>query len=187
MKIVTIERQEGIRIARFLYLFIIFYGWRTYASKRHYDHESRLVYARDGHDENRTHHEREKIGLVPVIDSESGRKVVGVVTDRDLCLAVVAAGQHPDSVLVRDAMTSKNIVTCRSEDDLEKVIDCMRKNQIRRVPIVDSGGKLCGVVSTADILQRSDLQSNVTHETFKTISEPSEHASGPRAKMQHAA
>ena len=70
MKIVTIERQEGIRIARFLYLFIIFYGWRTYASERHYDHESRLVYARDGHDENRTHHEREKIGLVPVIDSE---------------------------------------------------------------------------------------------------------------------
>jgi signal-transduction protein with cAMP-binding, CBS, and nucleotidyltransferase domain len=41
-----------------------------------------------------------KIGLVPVVDSEAGHKVIGVVTDQDLCLAVVAAGQHPDSVLV---------------------------------------------------------------------------------------
>lgn len=128
-----------------------------------------------------------QIGLVPVVDSESGRKLVGVVTDRDLCLAVVATGQHPDSVWVRDAMTSENIVTCRAEDDLGKVIDRMGKNQIRRVPIVDSEGKLCGVVSTADILQRSDLPSDTTHETLKTISEPSEYASRPRAQMQRAA
>ena len=129
----------------------------------------------------------ENVGLVPVVDSESDRKVVGVVTDRDLCLAVVAAGQHPDSVLVRDAMMAKNIVTCRPEDDLEKVINCMRENQVRRVPIVDTEGKLRGIVSIADILQHSDLPSGATHETLKTISEPSEHASLPRAQTQRAA
>jgi signal-transduction protein with cAMP-binding, CBS, and nucleotidyltransferase domain len=63
----------------------------------------------------------------------------------------------------------------------------MRENQIRRVPIVDAEGKLCGVLSTADILQRSDLPSDVMQEAFKTISEPSEHASRPRAQMQRAA
>jgi CBS domain-containing protein len=126
------------------------------------------------------------VGIVPVVDSESGRKLVGVVTDRDLCLAVVAMGKHPDSVRVAEAMTSQ-VVTCNPDDDIRKAIHLMQGNQVRRVPVVDWDGILQGMVSTADILQRANLSANVTHETLKEVTKPTDEESRSRAKMKRAA
>lgn len=126
------------------------------------------------------------VGIVPVVDSESGRTLVGVVTDRDLCLAVVAMGVHPDSVLVGQAMTSE-VMACHPNDKLRKAADVMRDNQIRRVPIVDEQGVLQGMVSTADIIQRSNLSPDLTHHILRKVTEPTEEASRPRAQMKRAA
>jgi CBS domain-containing protein len=125
------------------------------------------------------------VGIVPVLESEAGRKLVGVVTDRDLCLAVIAVGKHPDSVQVGEAMTS-DVVTCQPDEDVRKAADLMQENQVRRIPVVDREGILQGIVSTADILQRSNLPSDIAHETLKKVTKPTDHASRPRAKIQRA-
>lgn len=131
------------------------------------------------------------VGIVPVVDSESGRKLVGVATDRDLCLAVVARGVHPDSVRIAEAMTSQ-VVTCHPDDDVRTAIDLMQENQVRRIPIVDQNGSLQGMVSTADLVQHANLPSAVTHETLKKVTKPTDQQSRPRAqakanKMKRAA
>ncbi|HEU4682936.1 MAG TPA: alpha/beta fold hydrolase [Nitrospira sp.] len=126
------------------------------------------------------------VGIVPVVETEARWKLIGVVTDRDLCLAVVASGRHPDSVKVREVMTDQ-IITCSPDEDVRSAADRMRENQIRRVPVVDEQGMLQGMVSTADILQRSNLPSEMTHDTMRKVSEPTDHASKPRAQKQNRA
>jgi len=126
------------------------------------------------------------VGILPVVDSELGRKLIGVVTDRDLCLSVVAAGKHPDSVRVREAMTSQ-VVTCQPDDDIRKAIHLMQGNQVRRIPVVDRQGMIQGMVSTADIVQQADLSSNVTHETMKEVTKPTDQPIRSKAKMKRAA
>ena len=124
------------------------------------------------------------VGIVPVVDSESGRKVVGVVTDRDLCLAVVATGKQPDSVRVREAMTSQ-VVACHPDDDIRNAIHLMQGNQVRRIPVVDREGMLQGMISTADIVQQAELSPNVTHETMKEVTKPTDEET--RFRMKRAA
>ena len=126
------------------------------------------------------------VGIVPVVETESQRTLIGVVTDRDLCLAVVATGRHPDSVRIREVMTD-TLVTCRPEEDVRSAADRMRENQVRRVPVVDEQGLLRGMVSTGDILQRSNLPSDMTHDTMKRLTEPTDEASRPRAEKEQRA
>ena len=123
------------------------------------------------------------VGLVPVVNSESGRKLVGVVTDRDLCLAVVATGMHPDSVLIAEAMTAQ-VVDCQPSDDVRTAIDLMQENQVRRIPVVDRDGILQGMVSMADLLQHANLPSEVTHKTMKEVTKPTDDQSRPRAQAK---
>ena len=126
------------------------------------------------------------VGIVPIVDSDSGRKLIGVVTDRDLCLAVVATGKNPDSVRVAEAMTSR-LVTCQPDDDIRKATHLMQGNQVRRVPVVDRNGVLQGMVSTADILQRANLSASLTHETMKEVTKPTDEESRSRTRMKRAA
>ena len=65
----------------------------------------------------------ENIGPIPVIENEQTKKLVGIVTDRDLALKVVADGRDPKSTKVEEVMTRK-VVTCRPEDDLQKGTGC---------------------------------------------------------------
>src|SRR5262245_57699925 len=83
------------------------------------------------------------VGIVPIIASDIDHKLIGVVTDRDLCLAVVAQNVQPDSVQVRQCMTTP-IVTIRPDDDVEKVLALMSENQVRRIPVVNEDGMLEG-------------------------------------------
>jgi CBS domain-containing protein len=127
----------------------------------------------------------ENAGVVPVIQNEQSRRIVGVVTDRDLCMTVVAEGRDPSSVTVEQCMTTK-VVTCRPEDPVDTATALMRDNQIRRVPVVGERGELEGIVALADIVGRGKVKAGQTHETLKQVSAPTDEPSKPRAESRAA-
>ena len=114
---------------------------------------------------------RVDVGSIPVIESEHSHKLVGIVTDRDLALRIVADSQHADSVKVGAVMT-RDMVTCRNDDNIEMAVEAMAKNQLRRIPVVDASQKLVGIISQADVATRFD-QADETAEMVKEISQPS--------------
>jgi CBS domain-containing protein len=97
----------------------------------------------------------EHIGSIPVIKNEQTKKLVGIITDRDLALKIVAEGLDAKSTKVETVMTRK-VVTCYAEDDLQKVVDAMSENQLRRIPIVDEDNKILGIIAQADVAMHFD-------------------------------
>ena len=128
----------------------------------------------------------EHAGVVPVIESADNRRIVGVVTDRDLCMNVVAEGRDPQTTTVEECMTTR-VVTCSANDSIEKATELMRENQIRRVPVVNDACELQGIVSLGDVVERATVKSTQTHETLKSVSAPTNAASKPRAESRKAA
>lgn len=112
----------------------------------------------------------EDIGAIPVIQSEGGRKIIGMVTDRDIVTRVVADGRNPDECTVRDAMT-KEVFSVREDDSIERVHQVMRERQVRRVPVVDQREELVGIVAQADIATENNDKR--VGETVERISERS--------------
>ncbi len=112
----------------------------------------------------------EDVGSVPVCEGRENRKLVGIVTDRDLAIQVVAAGKDPNSVKVRDVMT-REPVTCRADQDLQTAIDAMEKHQIRRLPVIDESGQLIGIIAQADVATRND-DPDQTAELVEEVSQP---------------
>lgn len=96
---------------------------------------------------------RENVGSIPVIENEQTRVLVGIVTDRDLALKVVAESLDARSTKVDSVMTHQ-VVTCRARDDLQKALDAMSKNQIRRIPVVNKENKILGIITQADVATR---------------------------------
>lgn len=92
--------------------------------------------------------ERHDCGALPVVESGSNR-LIGVVTDRDLALRCLAQGKPADTA-VRELMTGSPHCV-RPEDDLDRVEELMAREQIRRVPVVDSQGRPVGVIAQADL------------------------------------
>lgn len=93
------------------------------------------------------------VGDLVVIDQPDGERVpVGIVTDRDIVVSVIALGLDPSSLLVGDIMT-EDLLTCREADDVYETIERMRLRAIRRVPVVNSLGGLTGIVSADDLLE----------------------------------
>ncbi len=111
---------------------------------------------------------KEDIGSLPVVDPGQQR-LIGMVTDRDIVVKVVAAGGDVRSAKVKDAMTP-NPVSVREDDDMDEAVQVMAQRQIRRVPVVDATGKLTGIVSQADIATRVH-QDRKTGELVEAISE----------------
>ena len=109
------------------------------------------------------------IGSIPVIENEHSKKLVGIVTDRDLALMIVAEGRDAKSTKVEEVMTRK-IVTCHTEDDLQKALDAMSEHQLRRIPIVDNNNKIVGIIAQADVATRVN-QPEKTAEIVKQISQ----------------
>jgi CBS domain-containing protein len=112
---------------------------------------------------------RENIGPIPVIQDEQTRKLVGIVTDRDLALKIVAESRDAKSTKVEAVMTRK-VVTCRAEDDVQKALDAMAEHQLRRIPVVDKEGKILGIIAQADVATRVN-QPDKTAEVVKGISQ----------------
>ncbi len=109
----------------------------------------------------------EDTGVLPVVESQGTRRPVGVITDRDIAIRVVAEGRT--SATVRDAMTA-GVRTCKEDDDLKDVMRLMASEQVRRVPIVDDHGALVGIVSQADIVLEGDDRR--AEQTIEAISQP---------------
>ena len=96
---------------------------------------------------------REDVGAVPVINDEQQKQLIGIVTDRDLAIKVVAESRDPNHTMVQDVMTS-TIVVCREREDLSSAIKAMEEHQIRSVPVIDDDGRIVGIISQADLATR---------------------------------
>ena len=111
---------------------------------------------------------REDVGPIPVVEDIETKKLVGIVTDRDLALKIVAEERDPKSTKVKEVMT-RDLVTCKADDDIKKAIDAMVKHQLRRIPVVENGNKVVGIIAQADVATRLD-QPKRTAEVVKEIS-----------------
>ena len=113
---------------------------------------------------------RENVGIVPVVDAQNERRLVGVVTDRDIAIRCIAEGKD-GTCRVRDVMSTDDLATCKADDDVDNVMDAMRSEKVRRIPIVDERGSLVGIVSQADVLLKT-RDTGRAGETVEQISEP---------------
>ncbi|MEH6438059.1 CBS domain-containing protein [Massilia sp. DD77] len=97
----------------------------------------------------RQHH----VGDLVVVDAEGDSSVpVGILTDRDIVVSVIAPGLDPASILAGDIM-SDDLLTASESEDVYELIERMRLRGIRRVPVVDAAGRLSGIVSADDLLE----------------------------------
>jgi CBS domain-containing protein len=89
-------------------------------------------------------------GCVPVLDDDGSGRVVGMITDRDLCMAAYTKGRLLDRIGVEEVM-SRRLVTCGPRDDVKEAEAAMQRAQVRRLPVVDAEGRLLGLVALADL------------------------------------
>lgn len=94
----------------------------------------------------------EDVGVAPIVESD---KLVGMLTDRDIAVRVVAEGKDPERVTVSE-VASKQVVTVDPQQDLEEALRIMAKHQVRRLPVVEEDGRLVGVVAQADVAREGD-------------------------------
>lgn len=111
----------------------------------------------------------ENIGSVPVIENKQSQTLVGIVTDRDLTLAIVAEGRDANATKVAEVMT-RQVVTCLTDDDLQKALGAMAEHQLRRIPVVDQDHRIVGIIAQADVATRLD-EPEKTGEMVKEISQ----------------
>jgi CBS domain-containing protein len=109
---------------------------------------------------------REDIGVVPVVD---GKKVIGMITDRDIVVRLVAAGKDPASARVNEAMT-KQVRSVKEDTPIDDVLNLMSSAQIRRVPVVNDRNELVGIVSIGDIA-KDKKETDKVGQTVENISE----------------
>ncbi len=114
--------------------------------------------------------EMRDVGVVPIVESQDTRRVLGILTDRDIVVRVVAKGRDPNEVVtVGDVMTHE-LVTCPPDADSLQVQELMKERKVRRVLVVDEHGAVVGIVSMADIAARID--ETQVGDTEKAIAHP---------------
>jgi CBS domain-containing protein len=91
--------------------------------------------------------------FLPVVDAEE--KVVGVVTDRDICIALGTRNVPPGQIFVGN-ITSGNVIACKTDDGIHHVLPVMAEARVRRLPVLDFQGKLAGILSMDDIVLRAE-------------------------------
>ncbi|HTM02267.1 MAG TPA: CBS domain-containing protein [Vicinamibacterales bacterium] len=115
-------------------------------------------------------------GVVPVVNEE--RRVVGMLTDRDICIAAATRGAKPSDVRVRDVM-SQDLASCRLTDNVDDAMTRMKTARVRRLPVLDDHGHLAGILSLNDVAMRAECRPNaaVSGEAFlNTLKAISTHA-----------
>jgi CBS-domain-containing membrane protein len=90
-------------------------------------------------------------GTLPVVDS--GGRLVGIITDRDICLAVAGSNRNAINITVHEAMTHK-VFSARLDDDVHSALATMKTSRVRRLPVCDDSGHLEGIVSIEDLVLR---------------------------------
>ena len=113
----------------------------------------------------------EDVGALPVLD---GEQLSGMITDRDIVIRAIAKGNDPRGMPVREVST-REVVTVGPEEDLSEALRLMASHQVRRLPVVDAGNRLIGVVAQADVAL--EAKEKAVGEMVEEISKPPE---GPR-------
>jgi len=122
---------------------------------------------------------RRDCGFVPAVDTVT-RKVIGVVTDRDICMAVATKGRRASEIHVGEVMSGA-VHTCAPSDSVRRALDVMRERKVRRLPVVDAQGALTGILSLNDIVLHSGSARDAVfgavnqEEILETIRGISEH------------
>jgi len=94
-------------------------------------------------------------GCVPVVtEEEGGARVVGMLTDRDICMAAYTQGRPLGAIQVASAM-SQGVCSCRSTDAIPVALNVLRTNQLHRLPVVDANEHLIGMLSLTDIAREA--------------------------------
>jgi CBS domain-containing protein len=119
------------------------------------------------------------VGVLPVVAKNGAGRLVGIVTDRDLCLAVVPNSDSPIRVNVASCMTTPAI-SCRLDDDVMFAMSLMRQHHVRRIPVIDSEGSIAGMLSITNLVNNVDP--NELLKTLKAVFRPS-----PRNMQAHRA
>lgn len=112
---------------------------------------------------------REDVGPVLVVSDRNEKRLVGIVTDRDLAIKVLAEGRDAHSCRVDEVM-SANPVTCEEDDDVRDAIRKMAQYQVRRIPVVDANNSLTGIIAQADVARLADEEQ--VGEMVEEISQP---------------
>ena len=107
------------------------------------------------------------VGIVPVVEDTGSMRLAGVVTDRDIALRIVAEGRD-NTVNVREVMSS-GLATVRPDDDLDRVTELMKSEQVRRIPVCE-GDRLVGIIAQADVAREG--RDRKTGDMVERISEP---------------
>jgi CBS domain-containing protein len=108
-------------------------------------------------------------GEIPIVRSSVDKSLLGVVTDRDIVCRLVARGINPVDEAAESCMSSP-VVSVRESTPVEDCARLMEDNQIRRVPVVNGGGMVCGIVSQADIAKNASRK--ITADLVKDVSQP---------------
>jgi len=110
------------------------------------------------------------VGSIPVVGNLRSKRLIGIVTDRDLVLSVLAEGRNGLDVTIEQVMT-RNPVTCRQYDDMRYALNIMSTHQVRRIPVVNEIREVIGIIAQADIAIRAD-QADKTADVIEDISKP---------------
>jgi CBS domain-containing protein len=111
----------------------------------------------------------EDVGSILVVENRESRELIGILTDRDLALKVIAAGLDPAKTKITEVM-KHSPVTCQESDDVQKALDLMSIHQVRRIPVMDQNRRIVGIIAQGDIATRLD-NAQKTGELVEKISE----------------
>jgi CBS domain-containing protein len=95
-------------------------------------------------------------GVVPVVDNE--RKVIGVITDRDICIATATRSAVPSEIQARDVMSGQDLHSCGPDDDVRTALATMKRHRVRRLPVLDQQQRLVGIISINDLVMRAECR-----------------------------
>ena len=118
------------------------------------------------------------VGALPVLSDSGNRMLEGIVTDRDLCLSVVAEARLAETIQISEIMTNSPL-TCAPENTLEDCEKLMQEHQVRRLPVVDNQGRCIGMLAQADLALHESAAK--VAKTLAAISRPAHAAAAARA------
>jgi CBS domain-containing protein len=122
------------------------------------------------------------VGIIPVVENDQSRRLRGVVTDRDITIRATAEGKDARSTRVSEVMTS-DVETVNKNDRVRDVLEVMRRERVKRVPVTDREGRLVGIIAEADLLvdYEGGEQERSLENTLERVYDPSR---GPRPAMR---
>lgn len=107
-------------------------------------------------------------GIVPLVDAEN--KVVGMITDRDICIAVSTQNKPPCEIKVQEFIGRK-VIRCLPTDNIRDIFKLMKKNKVKRLPVTSQNGELTGIISLTDILFAAEKNKKLQKRILSTLIE----------------